>query len=202
MHNDIHGDQVYLREMQNFFFEVLGMMPITHYGAVGDGRTDNYANIQVAIDDANRRGLNYIYVPYGRYLYRGELINNTNVTFIGNPKAEIINESTGAKTPIRQFGETVKPMRIIDNKDAKERDRVDVVEVIGLHEIKSFTFADSIETSIAVINGDDDVLEVVSLGKDTITVKGLAKGTSKLEVQNTNRETSEEKFLQVLFVVG
>lgn len=102
--NTVHGDSIYLRELQNFFFEVLGMTSITHYGARGDGITDNYAYLQVAIDDAHRRGLNYLYVPYGRFIYTGELINIGNLTFIGNPHAHIVNIRTGEEINIEQFG--------------------------------------------------------------------------------------------------
>lgn len=102
--NYVTGDNIYLRELQNFFFEVLGMMSITHYGAIGDGRTDNYGPIQVAIDDANRRGLSYIYVPFGRFIYTGELINMDKVEFVGNPHAKILNIRTGEEIPIKQFG--------------------------------------------------------------------------------------------------
>lgn len=102
--NYVTGDNIYLRELQNFFFEVLGMMSVTHYGAIGDGRTDNYGPLQVAIDDANRRGLSYIYVPYGRFIYTGELINMDKVEFVGNPHAHILNIRTGVEIPIKQFG--------------------------------------------------------------------------------------------------
>jgi hypothetical protein len=102
--NFVTGDHIYLRELQNFFFEVLGMMSITHYGAIGDGRFDNYGALQVAIDDANRRHLDYIYVPYGRYRYRGNLINIGNIKFVGNPHARIFNDREGVEIEILQFG--------------------------------------------------------------------------------------------------
>jgi len=102
--NYVTGDNIYLRELQNFFFEVLGMMSITHYGAVGDGRVDNYGPLQVAIDDAHRRGLNYLYVPYGRFIYTGELINIGDLIFMGNPHAHIVNIRTGEEIEIQQFG--------------------------------------------------------------------------------------------------
>ena len=105
--NYVTGDNIYLRELQNFFFEVLGMMSITHYGAVGDGRVDNYGPLQVAIDDAHRRGLNYLYVPYGRFIYTGELINIGDLIFMGNPHAHIVNIRTGEEIEIHQFGEGV-----------------------------------------------------------------------------------------------
>lgn len=102
--NYVTGDNIYLRELQNFFFEVLGMMSITHYGAVGDGRVDNYGPLQVAIDDAHRRGLNFLYVPYGRFIYTGELINVGDLIFMGNPHAHIVNIRTGEEIEIHQFG--------------------------------------------------------------------------------------------------
>lgn len=102
--NYVTGDNVYLRELQNFFFECLGMMSITHYGAVGDGRVDNYGPLQVAIDDAHRRGLSFLYVPYGRFIYTGELQNIGDLIFMGNPHAHIVNIRTGEEIEIHQFG--------------------------------------------------------------------------------------------------
>lgn len=109
--NYVTGDNIYLRELQNFFFEVLGMMSITHYGAIGDGRRDNYGPIQVAIDDAIRRGLSFLYVPYGKFIYTGEFTNlidpdtgKQRIIFMGNPHAHIVNIRTGEEIEIHQFG--------------------------------------------------------------------------------------------------
>ena len=102
--NEIFGKNITVRELHSFFFDTLGMMSITFYGARGDNRTDNYANLQVAIDDANKRKLRYLYVPFGRYLYVGKLINRDNIVFVGNPKAEIVNPKTGETIPVHQFG--------------------------------------------------------------------------------------------------
>lgn len=102
--NYVTGDNIYLRELQNFFFEVLGIMSITHYGAIGNGITDNYGPLQVAIDDANRRKIQFLYVPYGRYRFRGELINREDIIFIGNSKAKIFNDRTGEEIEVVQFG--------------------------------------------------------------------------------------------------
>lgn len=104
MMNGIFGRNITVRELHSFFFDTLGMMSITFYGARGDNRTDNYANLQVAIDDANKRKLRYLYVPFGRYLYVGNLINRENIVFVGNPNAEIVNPKTGETIPVHQFG--------------------------------------------------------------------------------------------------
>ena len=104
MYPNIYGDKTYLRELRNFFFRTLGIMDVTFYGAIGDGRTDNYANLQVAIDDAIRRGLKYIYVPFGTYAYRGQLLRTEFITFVGNPGARIINLIDGSVIKVEQFG--------------------------------------------------------------------------------------------------
>lgn len=118
--NYVTGDNIYLRELQNFFFQTLGMMSITHYGAIGDGRRDNYGPIQVAIDDAKRRGLSYIYVPFGRYIYTGEIYNNEGITFIGNPHAHIVNIRTGEEIPIEQFGVMERHLSAITGRFAQD----------------------------------------------------------------------------------
>ena len=73
-----------LRKYGSAFLEAFGMLPLTYFGAVGDNQTDNYANIQVAINESIKRGLKYIFVPEGTYLYKGELLDVERVTFIGN----------------------------------------------------------------------------------------------------------------------
>ena len=102
--NFVVGDNVYLSELQNFFFTALGMMSITHYGCCGDGKVDNYGPLQVAIDDTNKRHLKFLYVPYGRYRFRGELLHREGITFIGNSQAKIFNDKTGEEIPVEQFG--------------------------------------------------------------------------------------------------
>ena len=134
--NFVTGDNIYLRELQNFFFEVLGMMSITHYGAIGDGRTDNYGPLQVAIDDAKRRGLSYLYVPYGRFIYTGELINlydpeteEQTITFVGNPHSKIVNIRTGEEIPIIQFG--VGGAGTSNYEDLSNKPKINSVELSG-----------------------------------------------------------------------
>lgn len=79
--NDRH---VTLRKYGTAFLEAFGMLPLTYFGAVGDNMTDNYANIQVAINESIKRGLKYIFVPEGTYYYTGKLLDDDKVMFIGN----------------------------------------------------------------------------------------------------------------------
>ena len=61
---------VTIRKYGTAFLEAFGMLPLTYFGAIGDNLTDNYANIQVAIDESIKRGLRYIFVPNGTYYYK------------------------------------------------------------------------------------------------------------------------------------
>lgn len=73
-----------LRRYGTAFLEAFGMLPLTYFGAVGDNMTDNYANIQVAINESIKRKLKYIFVPEGTYYYTGELLDTDKITFVGN----------------------------------------------------------------------------------------------------------------------
>lgn len=75
---------VTVRKYGSAFLEAFGMLPITYFGATGDNFTDNYANLQVAIDESIKRGLRYLFVPNGIYYYSGNLLNLDKITFIGD----------------------------------------------------------------------------------------------------------------------
>lgn len=97
-----------IRKYGAAFLEAFGMLPLTYFGAVGDNMTDNYANIQVAIDESIKRGLKYIFVPNGTYYYTGNLLNVEQVIFIGNEEyAKIYNEEGEIK--IYQIGTYIAP---------------------------------------------------------------------------------------------
>ena len=92
-----------IRKYGTAFLEAFGMLPLTYFGAIGDNMTDNYANIQVAIDESIKRGLQYIFVPNGTYYYSGNLLHAEQVIFIGNEKyAKIYNKDGEIK--IYQIG--------------------------------------------------------------------------------------------------
>lgn len=104
---------VTIRKYGTAFLEAFGMLPLTYFGAVGDNMTDNYANIQVAINESIRRGLKYIFVPEGTYYYTGILLDIEKITFIGNSdyakiydgETEIKIYQIGTQIPY-SFGET------------------------------------------------------------------------------------------------
>ena len=94
---------VTIRKYGSAFLEAFGMLPLTYFGAVGDNSTDNYANIQVAINESIKRGLQFIFVPNGTYFYQGNLLDVSSVTFIGNSKYAKIYDGEN-EIPIYQIG--------------------------------------------------------------------------------------------------
>lgn len=92
-----------VRKYGTSFLEAFGMLPLTYFGARGDNQTDNYANLQVAIDESIERGLSYIFVPEGYYYYKGRLLHLDKIRFIGNCEhAKIFNDDGEIK--IYQIG--------------------------------------------------------------------------------------------------
>lgn len=89
-----------LRKYNSAFIEAWGMIPITFMGAVGDNRTDNYGNLQVAIDEAIRRKVRYLYVPQGTYYYSGNLLHLDKVAFVGNGTSRIYKKQGEVETDI------------------------------------------------------------------------------------------------------
>lgn len=85
---------VTIRKYGTAFLEAFGMLPVTYFGCVGDNLTDNYANLQVAINESIKRRLKYIFVPDGTYYYTGTLLNADEVMFIGNPTYAKIYDGT------------------------------------------------------------------------------------------------------------
>ena len=101
---DRNDRYITIRKYGTAFLEAFGMLPLTYFGAVGDNMTDNYANIQVAINESIKRELKYIFVPEGKYYYTGTLLDDDKIMFIGNSDyAKIYNDETEIK--IYQIGQ-------------------------------------------------------------------------------------------------
>lgn len=154
---------VTLRKYGTAFLEGFGMLPLTYFGAVGDNKTDNYANIQVAIDETIKRKLKFIFVPEGTYYYTGELLNVDKVIFIGNASyAKIYNEETeikiyqiGTYTDINEI-ETIISQRL-EYQKGEETINKDV-SVDGYFDIE--TNVENANDAFVVI-GNGQVLQVV-----------------------------------------
>lgn len=157
---------VTIRKYGATFLEAFGMLPLTYFGAVGDNRTDNYANIQVAIDESIKRGLRYIFVPNGTYYYTGNLLNVEQVIFIGNAKYATIYDGVN-EIPIYQIGTQIPYEKgtVTLDKNATEDGYIDIpvttknasegILVIGNNVI---TVIDELNLVNGCVNDDTEIL--------------------------------------------
>lgn len=139
-----------IRKYGTAFLEAFGMLPLTYFGAVGDNMTDNYANIQVAIDESIKRGLQYIFVPNGTYYYTGNLLHTEQVIFIGNEKyAKIYNKDSEIK--IYQIGTYVAPKYLKQGLIYEKGQEVLTATVVESGEIEIQTNVENGSEAIVVI---------------------------------------------------
>lgn len=96
---------VTLRKHGTAFLDAFGFFPIDYFGCVGDNQTDNYANLQVAINESIKKGYSYLFVPNGDYLYHGNLVDADKIMFVGNVEyAHVYNPDDDTLIPIYQIG--------------------------------------------------------------------------------------------------
>jgi hypothetical protein len=79
-----------------------GVFNVLHYGAVGDGVTDDTVAIQAALNSCEAAGGGHVYVPSGVYLISAELTYDTTdgpLLFTGNGSSTIL-EAVGATNKV------------------------------------------------------------------------------------------------------
>lgn len=74
------------------------MIDVRSYGVVGDGRTDDTAAVQKALDAAGKAGGGVVHAPRGNYFFSGHLVVPSGVTLKG------VWESVPAHNGIRDAG--------------------------------------------------------------------------------------------------
>lgn len=154
-----------IRKYGTAFLEAFGMLPLTYFGAIGDNVSDNYANLQVAIDESIKRGLRYIFVPNGTFYYAGKLLNTDKIVFIGNSKyAKIYNDEE--EIPIYQIGTQIPFEKGLEKLD------------------KEVTEKGYIDIGIATKNGSEAILvigsNVITVYQGLILLNGSLIGTNKV----------------------
>lgn len=156
---------VTIRKYGTAFLEAFGMLPLTYFGARGDNLTDNYGNIQVAIDESIKRGLRYIFVPNGIYYYSGNLLNVEQIIFIGNSKYAKIYDGVN-EIKIYQIGTQIPYEKGIEtlDKEVTEEGYVDI-------EVKTQN------ASEAIIVIDNNVIHVVD---ELVMLNGGFIGNNKI----------------------
>jgi hypothetical protein len=85
--------------------QALDWKSVRDYGAVGDGVTDDRANIQAAIDDVAAAGGGVVYVPRGDYLCGKSGANPWSLLLDGTSGVQIIGQ--GPASILRQSGNAV-----------------------------------------------------------------------------------------------
>ena len=163
---------VTVRKYGTAFLEAFGMLPLDYFGAVGDNITDNYANIQVAINESIKRGLEFIFVPNGTYLYSGNLLDADKIKFIGNSDyAEIKNGTTTQK--IYQIG-TQMPWKKDTSRISKEvtADGSFEIEIPYRSVVESYLIIDSkiiyvTDDGLITVDGELFDEQTINLGTNT-----------------------------------
>lgn len=116
-----------LRRYGTAFLDAFGFFPLDYFGAIGDNLTDNYANIQVAIDESIKKGYRYIFVPNGIYFYTGNLLNADKIKFIGDAEHAKIYDGENEIT-IYQIGTQIpysKGTQLLE-KEVTEAGHIDI----------------------------------------------------------------------------
>lgn len=107
---------VSLRRYGTAFLDAFGFYPIDYFGCVGDNMTDNYANLQVAVNESVKKGYRYIFVPNGSYYYTGNLVDADKLVWLGdaehakvwNDTSEITIYQIGTQVPYVKDTETLE----------------------------------------------------------------------------------------------
>lgn len=80
-----------------------GVFNVKDYGAVGDGATDDTAEIQAAIDAANAAGGGDVYIPHGNYIISAYLAYYSDINLIGGQEAKLTNATSRSAPAIMLF---------------------------------------------------------------------------------------------------
>lgn len=170
--------------------DAFGMLPLTYFGAMGDNKTDNYANIQVAINESIKKGLKYIFVPEGTYLYTGELLDLDKVTFVGNADyakiydgvKEITIYQIGTQSPYQRGGVTlsqaVTEAGYIDI-DVPVKNGVEAILVLGMEQVLY------VVDGLVLLNGGLLGLNVIPLsteGDDMVYLQNVELLPNKIRI--------------------
>lgn len=70
-----------------------GIIPVTSYGATGDGSTDNSTAFQTAVNAISGTGL-VLYIPAGTYRFTHPLVLPSAITIQGDPQATLVQAMT------------------------------------------------------------------------------------------------------------
>lgn len=187
-----------LRRNGTAFLDAFGFYPLDYFGAIGDNLTDNYANIQVAIDETIKQGYKYLFVPNGIYYYTGTLLNANKIKFVGDAEhAKVYNDTS--EIPIYQIGTQIpyeKGTKLLE-KEVTEAGYIDIPVPVK-NGSEAILVIDSnviyVTDTLNLLNGslfDDSEVEIgtliyvtsVEIIKDAIRINYTGTGTINKEVE-------------------
>lgn len=187
-----------LRRYGTAFLDAFGFFPLDYFGAIGDNLTDNYANIQVAIDETIKQGYKYLFVPNGIYYYTGTLLNADKIKFVGDAEhAKIYNDTS--EITIYQIGTQIpyeKGTELLE-KEVTEAGYIDI-EVPVKNGSEAILVTDSnviyVTDTLNLLNGSLFEQNEVTLGtgiyvtsveiiKNAIRINYTGTGTINKEVE-------------------
>lgn len=187
-----------LRRYGTAFLDAFGFYPITYFGSVGDNLQDNFANLQVAIDETIKQGYKYLFVPNGIYYYTGTLLNAEKIKFVGDAEhAKVYNDTS--EIPIYQIGTQIPYEKgtILLEKEVTEDGYIDIPVPVK-NGSEAILVIDSnviyVTDTLNLLNGslfDDSEVEIgtliyvtsVEIIKDAIRINYTGTGTINKEVE-------------------
>lgn len=88
------------------------MISVKDFGAVGDGRTDDTAAIQAAIDEANSQSYSeVVFIPAGDYRIKGPIVSTAEtITIVGEGRRASKLVTTGGDFDVLSFGNNGNPV--------------------------------------------------------------------------------------------
>lgn len=187
---------VSLRRYGTAFLDAFGFYPLDYFGTIGDNLTDNYANIQVAIDETIKKGYKYIFVPNGIYYYTGNLLNVDKIKFVGDAEHAKIYDGVN-EIPIYQIGTQIpyeKGTKLLE-KEITEDGYIDIPVAIK-NGSEAILVIDSnviyITDTLNLLNGSLFEQNEVALGTDIyVTSVEIIKNAIRINYTGTGTINKE-----------
>jgi hypothetical protein len=181
-----------------------GSFNVKAFGAVGDGVTDDTAEIQAAIDAVGAAGGGTVFFPAGTYITTNRLYNKSKVMLEGTGRASLISNtstSPGGATFVVSFGD-------LHERDWRYQPIDDATWVAGNEKVNTTTAADAgnynVGQVIFIYRGFPDNNPATgipyadnALYSQMVRVRAVNAGTGAITIDTTIQQTSNEKFTDV-----
>lgn len=77
---------------------------VADFGATGDGRTDDTASIQAAVDKASSLGGGFVFLPVGTYRCSGVVIRSSHIVLVGQGDESVLTTGTANQPELIRIG--------------------------------------------------------------------------------------------------